>query len=59
MDWIERWFGLSPDGGDGSLEAWLICGLVACTVGLSVILSPPARRWAGRAVTAMLWHGPR
>jgi hypothetical protein len=21
MDFIERWFGLSPDGGDGSLEA--------------------------------------
>src|SRR6516164_5896304 len=21
MDWIERWFGVSPDGGDGSTEA--------------------------------------
>jgi hypothetical protein len=21
MDFIERWFGVSPDGGDGSLEA--------------------------------------
>ena len=21
MDFIERWFGISPDGGDGSLEA--------------------------------------
>ena len=21
MDFIERWFGLSPDGGDGSTEA--------------------------------------
>jgi hypothetical protein len=20
MDWIERWFGISPDGGDGSTE---------------------------------------
>jgi hypothetical protein len=24
MDFIEHWFGISPDGGDGSLEAlWL------------------------------------
>lgn len=21
MDFIEKWFGISPDGGDGSLEA--------------------------------------
>ena len=59
MDWIERWFGLSPDGGDGSLEAWLIGALVACAIGLCVVLSPPARRWARRALTAMPWHGPR
>jgi hypothetical protein len=25
MDFIERWFGVSPDGGDGSLELlWVI-----------------------------------
>ncbi len=24
MDWIERLFGLAPDGGDGSLEALLV-----------------------------------
>jgi hypothetical protein len=58
MDWIERWFGLSPDGGDGSLEAWLLSGLVVCAVGLGVILSPPARR-ARRALAAMLWPFPR
>jgi len=27
MDWIERWFGLSPDDGDGTLE-WFIVILV-------------------------------
>jgi hypothetical protein len=59
MDWIERWFGLSPDGGDGSLEAWLISGLVVCAVGLGVLLSPPARGWARRALAAMQWHFPR
>jgi hypothetical protein len=30
MDWIERLFGLSPDGGDGSTEAlYLIALLIA------------------------------
>lgn len=29
MDFIERWLGISPDGGDGSLEAlYLIAFLV-------------------------------
>lgn len=30
MDFIEQWFGVSPDGGDGSLEAlWLAAIVVA------------------------------
>ena len=30
MDFIERWFGMAPDGGDGSLEALyiLVCVFV-------------------------------
>ena len=28
MDFIEQWFGLSPDGGDGSLEALWIVAIV-------------------------------
>jgi hypothetical protein len=28
MDWIERWFGFSPDDGDGTVE-WLI--VLACS----------------------------
>ena len=29
MDFIEQWFGISPDGGDGSLEAlWIGAGVV-------------------------------
>jgi len=31
MDFIERWFGVSPDGGDGTLEAFLI-GAIAFAV---------------------------
>jgi len=29
MDFIERWLGISPDGGDGSLEALYLVVLVA------------------------------
>ena len=28
MDFIEQWFGISPDGGDGSLEALWIGAIV-------------------------------
>jgi len=31
MDFIERWFGISPDGGDGSTELlYIIALLVLC-----------------------------
>jgi len=30
MDFIEQWFGISPDGGDGSLEVlWIVAVVVA------------------------------
>lgn len=29
MDFIERWFGISPDGGDGSLEAFYLIAVLA------------------------------
>jgi hypothetical protein len=33
MDFIERWFGISPDGGDGSLELpWLAAIVVTISV---------------------------
>ena len=34
MDFIEQWFGLSPDGGDGSLEALYLMALVALIAAL-------------------------
>ena len=34
MDWIERWFGLHPDNGDGSLEAYVLVMLFAIAVAL-------------------------
>ena len=29
MDFIEQWFGISPDGGDGSLEVLWVVALIA------------------------------
>jgi hypothetical protein len=46
MDWIERWFGISPDGGDGSTEL-LYLAAAAIVIGLILarpILSRLARR---------------
>lgn len=35
MDFIEQWFGISPDGGDGSLELlWLAAIIVAILAAL-------------------------
>ena len=43
MDFIERWFGISPDGGDGTLEVlWIAAAVVAV---LAVIFR---RRIAGQ-----------
>ncbi len=30
MDFIERWFGISPDGGNGSFELAFVLVLAAC-----------------------------
>jgi hypothetical protein len=46
MDFIEKWFGISPDGGDGSLEALYLMtflGVIAI-----VICRRPLRRWLGQ-----------
>lgn len=41
MDWIEQWFGISPDGGDGSLERLLLGAAVVAAV---VIMSTAVPR---------------
>jgi hypothetical protein len=47
MDWIERWFGISPDGGDGSTEMLYLVAAVAVIALIFVrpILMRLARRW--------------
>ena len=41
MDFIERLFGVSPDGGDGTTELMLLATLV----GVIVLLGTRIRRW--------------
>ena len=36
MDFIERWFGCSPDHGDGSFEALILIALVIIISGLAL-----------------------
>jgi hypothetical protein len=36
VDFIERWFGFSPDHGDGSLEAIILIALVTLVAGLGL-----------------------
>ena len=35
MDFIERWFGMSPDGGSGTTEALLVVAAVGVVVALT------------------------
>lgn len=53
MDWIEAWFGLNPDGGDGSLEILVLAGL-AVVAGTAIVGLLPAGRRTVRAVAQSL-----
>ena len=49
MDFIERWYGVSPDGGSGSFEVSLVLIL---TLALSVGLVARRLGWTARRVTS-------
>jgi hypothetical protein len=50
MDWIERWFGVAPDNGDGSLE--MLISLCAIAAGLTAFayLHPRTRAYLATLV---------
>lgn len=43
MNFIERWLGVSPDGGDGTLEAAWVAAIVITA--LAVAFRRRIRRW--------------
>ena len=50
MDWIEQWFGLNPDGGDGSIEAALVIAVIV--IGVTIALAA-SKRLRGLSVAAL------
>jgi hypothetical protein len=44
MDWIERWFGISPDNGDGTVEWLIIVAIVMIGVGALTLAFPQWRQ---------------
>lgn len=45
-DWIETVFGVDPDGGNGSLEVWLVVVCFAVTAALTALAVGSYRRLA-------------
>ena len=46
MDWIEQWFGLNPDGGDGSIEAAIVVAVVLVVATIALAVSKRLRAYA-------------
>ncbi len=56
MDWIEQWFGLAPDGGDGTLELLIILS-VAAAAGVALLWRIPRVRTTALSFVAVLQRG--
>jgi hypothetical protein len=53
MDWIERWFGIAPDHGDGSFELSLMLTVAAVVIALAIWQYPPGRAALLRVFTRL------
>jgi hypothetical protein len=45
MDWIERLFGISPDGGDGSAEVMIFAAITIVLAGILAARVPSVRSY--------------
>jgi len=43
MDWIEQYFGLAPDNGDGTVEILIVVGLAIAAIAAAFWRFPSAR----------------
>jgi len=57
MDWIEQWFGLSPDGGDGSVERLLLGAVAAVVVAIMSMALPLLRASLRRVLRRLVAAG--
>jgi hypothetical protein len=48
MDWIERLFGWSPDGGDGSTELMIVLALSVMAAAAVAARIPPVRAYLSK-----------
>ncbi|MBS0560556.1 MAG: hypothetical protein JSR21_10925 [Proteobacteria bacterium] len=48
MDFIERIFGVSPDGGDGSLEGLWLAALAVAVAVAAIAIRPRIAAWRAR-----------
>jgi hypothetical protein len=56
MDFIERWFGVSPEGGDGSTELMYLVVFVVVVVVL--LYRPVRRRFLAKGALVTFRDGP-
>jgi hypothetical protein len=56
MDWIEHWFSLAPDNGDGTVELLILAALCAAAIALFIWLGP-GRLGASRRAFPKLRQG--
>jgi hypothetical protein len=54
MDWIERWFNVSPDNGDGTLELLVFVVLFLAAIALVASTRPAARTAIRKGYAAIL-----
>ena len=54
MDWLEKLFGVSPDGGDGSAEIMILAAVVIVLAGILAARMPAVRTY----VRQFFGHGP-